>query len=166
MRHGLVGALLLLSVSVAQAAEPVKIGSLVTGFIETMPVKEGDVVARGDLLFRVDMSAWKARRAELAAQVALRKAQLEDAQRDLAEQQDLYDRTVLASRALQRTQTRVAIAKAQLQAAQAALRAHQAWKRYYEVRAPFKARVKAIQTPAGSTVYRENTPVMLLEPAS
>ncbi len=164
MKRGLLGAALLLSAAMTLAAEPVRVGALVTGMIEAMPVKAGEVVKRGALLFRVDMAMWKARRAELAAQVALRKAQLEDAQRDLAEQQDLYDRTVLATRALQRTQTKVAIAKAQLQAAQAALKGHLAWRRYYEVHAPFKARIKQILAPEGSTVYRENTPVMLLEP--
>jgi len=31
------------------------------------------------------------------------------------------------------------------------------------VRAPFKARIGQILAPAGSTVYRENTPIMTLE---
>ncbi len=164
MIRGLIGGVLLLSATLTLAAEPAKIGALVTGMIDTMPVKVGDVVKPGTLLFRVDMARWKARRAELAAYVALRKAELEDAQRNLDEQQDLYDRTVLAARALQRTQTKVAIAQARLKAAQAALQVHLAWKRYYEVRAPFKARIKQILAPVGSTVYRENTPVMTLEP--
>ncbi len=135
-------------------AQEVIIRALVDGAIVSQAVQPGQSVARGSLLMVVDPAAWQAQVKAAVAEVEQARLKLKDAELDLQEKQDLYDRTVLAKRELQRMQTRHALAEQTLKAAEARLQALRAQERYYRIRAPFAAKVVRVYAPLGSTVYR------------
>ncbi len=160
MRFGLLMGLLIW----AQAlwAAELLLSALVDGQVVRQVAAVGQSVKKGQLLLVIDPARWRAQREALQARVAQRRAELEDATLDLREAQDLYDRTVLAKRQLQRRELVHARAQAALTEAQAALKAHEAMRRYYWVRAPRAGRLKTLHAPAGKVVYR-GSPLLVLE---
>jgi multidrug resistance efflux pump len=145
-------------------AQAVTLGALVSGQVVMQKVKAGQRVKKGQLLMVIDPARWKANKLHLEAVLLQQQAELEEIKRDWIEAKDLYDRAVLPKREWQRTQTRLTIAQAQVDAARARLKAHVALQKYFYIRAPFAGKVKEIWAPLGSTVYQENTPLLKLEP--
>jgi multidrug resistance efflux pump len=93
--------------------------ALMGGQVVQQKVRAGETVKAGQLLLVIDPARWQARVAGAKAQVKARQAELEDARLDLAEAEDLYERTVLSKRALQRAQKKVRVAEAALAQARA-----------------------------------------------
>ncbi len=82
-----------------EAVLEVEISSEIVSKIEEMPVEEGDVVSRGDLLCRLDnryllaeMESANARIAQIKSAIVQAEAELEKAERDLARQITLSER--------------------------------------------------------------------------
>jgi HlyD family secretion protein len=97
----------------------VKISPEVAGEIIEMPVKEGNVVKRGDLLVRIKPDLYKAQyeqnEANLAAAKTIAvqsKAQLEKAQDDLNRAKDLYAKTLISDSDFKATTTAMEVAQA------------------------------------------------------
>lgn len=147
--------------SLAALAETVTVHALVDGQIVKQNVKEGDRLVPNQVMFVIDPSRWQAKIKRLQAQVAERRIRMEDLKRDLDEKQDLYDRTVLAKRPLQRAQAAYDIAKAQWQQAKAELEEAQAWRKYYYVPAPHSSIVNRIYFPKGTNVFRGSALIKL-----
>lgn len=135
-------------------AQEVIIRALADGAIVRQAAKVGQKVHKGALLVVIDPASWQAKVVEAKALVEQAQLKLQDAELDLREKQDLYDRTVLAKRELQRMQTRHELARQALKAAEARLQALRALERYYRIRAPYGAKVVRVYAPLGSTVYR------------
>lgn len=147
-------------------AQPVWSGELVlqalmSGQIVQQKVRAGEAVKAGQLLLVIDPAQWQARVAGAKAQVKARQAELENDRLDLAEAEDLYDRTVLSKRALQRAQKKVIVAEAALAQAQAALRRLEAQKKYFYIRAPRPGTIKAVKAPQGATALYGTVLVVL-----
>lgn len=145
------------------SAQTATIGSLVAGQITQLNVEEGQSVKQGAVLLRVDQQLYQAKLDYLKAEVELKQAQYNDAKIELDQGLDLYDRTVTSKRTLDAAQLQHDLAEASLAKAKAELKMAQAWSKYYTVRAPYAAKVVRIHTPLGSTVYKENTPMIDLE---
>ncbi len=143
-------------------AQPLLINALVEGQVVKQSVSEGAQVRKGQLLLVIDPEGWKARERALQAAVMARKAELEDARLDLDEARDLFDRTVLSKRALQRAEKKHALARARLTQAQAELAQHRALKKYHYVRAPVSGQVQDLRVQPGSIVFK-GSPLMALE---
>ncbi|GAB6034399.1 efflux RND transporter periplasmic adaptor subunit [Galenea microaerophila] len=153
----------LLLFSLTSLAQTVQIGALVSGQVVKVYVKPQQVVDKGQKLLEIDSEAYHARLERLQAQLAQEELKLTDAKIELEKQKDLYDRTVTAKRKLEKTQLAYDLQKQKVKAASAAVKAHQAWQKYYHIVAPVNGRIIKIFAPQGSTVYRENTPLMSLE---
>lgn len=142
----------------------VKIGALVAGQVSNVFVKEGQTVKKGQKLLNLDASRYQAKLALFKAQANLAKANLDDAKIELDQALDLYDRTVTSKRSLDASQLRFDIAKATYDKAQAELALQKSWSKYVYIKSPINAKVLKILTPIGSTVYKENTPMIELQP--
>lgn len=154
--------LVLTSVSVVHAAE-VKIGALVSGQIDEVNVKAGQSVKAGQVLLTIDMRRYQAKLHALEAEIKYREVALADATIEYEQVEDLYERAVIARRPYDRAKVDYEMAQQALNQAQAELRYHQAWFDYFEVKAPVNGKVKSLAVQKGSTVYKENNPLIVLE---
>ncbi len=144
-------------------AQTLVVGSLVSGQVMQVLHSEGSQVKKGDLILVIDDRDYQARLGMLAAERDRAAAIFADAEIEMANIEDLFDRTVIAKRPYQQAQRDFAVAKANLAIAEAKLTAHQAWLSYYHVRAPQQGRIIQLTVSAGSTVFQENQPLFELE---
>lgn len=120
--------------------ETVDLRPRVSGYIDEVAFEEGELVQAGDLLFQIDPRPYKAREQAARAELALANSQLE-----LARSEAGRAKTLLESRAISREeydQRNAALmsARAQVQAAQAALDTAELDLQYTRVTAPVSGR--------------------------
>lgn len=144
-------------------AKSIQVGALVSGQVVKVFFNEGDAVKKGELLIMIDDRVYKAELARLKAERDRVAAIFADEEIEMANIEDLFDRTVIAKRPYQQALRNFAVAKANLAIAQAALDAHQAWFDYYYVVAPKNGVIKSLAVGQGSTVFKENDPLFELE---
>ena len=101
--------------------QDVRVSALVAGRIADLPVAEGDRVAAGQVIARLDDSPYsdQLKQAEAAEQQA--KANLENAQLSFTRNQDLFQRGIAARKDLEDARTQQSVAEAALHQAEAAL---------------------------------------------
>jgi len=153
----------LMLVSSFALADNVAIGALVAGQVTKVYVEEGQTVKAGSMLLEIDNQAHQAKLAYLKAEQTLQQAKYADAKIELEQALDLYDRTVTARRTLDGAQLQHDVALGTLNKAKAKLQMEQAWSKYYQIKAPISGKVAKIYAPEGSTVYKENSPLIDLE---
>lgn len=144
-------------------AGTVKIGALVSGQVSQQFVQEGQMVKKGDRLLTLDATRYQAKLRVLQAQQLVQQVKLADARVELDQALDLYERTVTSKRTLDAAQLAYDIAKAAADKATSEVVLHQAWSQYVYLKAPLDAKVTKIHAPIGTTVYKENTPLIELE---
>lgn len=144
-------------------ADTIKIGALVAGQVSKVYIEEGQTVKKGDRLLNLDANRFQAKLNSLQAQQTLQKAKLADAQIELDQALDLYDRTVTSKRTRDAAQLAYDVANATYQQAQAEVALHQAWSKYIYITAPVSGKVSKIHAPMGTTVYKENSLLIELE---
>ena len=126
-------------------------------------VKAGESVKAGQALITLDDRRYRAKLAALDAEVRYRELALADAKIEFEQQQDLFDRTVIARRAFERAKLDYDMAEQAHNRAKADLAIHQAWSDYIYIKAPVAAKVKALAVARGTTVYDENQLLIVLE---
>lgn len=144
-------------------AQTIQIGALVAGQVTQVAVKPGQHVKKGQLLLKIDDTRYQAKLRSMTALFEMAKLKLADQKINLDQALDLYDRTVTATRERDAAQLAYNLANQTYLKAKADLEYYQAWARYFVVKAPVNARVKKINAPTGTTVYKENTPLIQLE---
>lgn len=124
-------------------SQRVELSPRVSGIVREVSVNAGDKVKKGQILLALDAAVYQAGVAEGRAAVAGRTEEVAEARRDLVRTQELYDRTVISTSELDQAKLRLARAKAQLDGAQARLKAE--WQNLADsvLRAPFDAVVVA-----------------------
>jgi RND family efflux transporter MFP subunit len=142
------------------------VSAQITGALTEVLIEEGERVAAGQVLARLDDTAQRAVLAQSAAQVQAAqalllqyKAQLAQARRDLKRNQDLIDRHLVSQQALETAATQVETLQAQVAAqlkqvdlAQASVRGAQVQLDYTIVRAPFSGVITAKAAQPGEIV--------------
>jgi len=144
-------------------ADKVSIGALVAGQVTQVYVEEGQTVKVGTVLMQIDAQAHKATLKLLQAEVDLQQAQFKDAKVELDQALDLFDRTVTSKRTLDAAQLQHDMALSSLNKAKAQLQVEQAWSKYYRIKSPINGKVEKIHAPLGSTVFKENSPLIDLQ---
>lgn len=144
-------------------AQTVKIGALVAGQVIEVHVKEGQHVKKGQLLMKIDDTRYQAKLRSMEASLQMAKLKLADQKINLDQALDLYDRTVTATRERDTAQLAYDLANQTFEKAKADLAYYQAWARYFVIKAPVSGRIKKIDAPTGTTVYKENTPLIQIE---
>jgi len=142
------------------------VSAQITGALTQVLIEEGERVAAGQVLARLEDTAYRAALAQSDAQVraaqallAQYRAQLAQAQRDLKRNQDLIDRHLVSQQALETADTQVRSLEAQVdsqtkqvEVSEAARRGAQVQLDYTTVRAPFAGVVTAKAAQVGEIV--------------
>ncbi len=121
------------------------------GPVETVAVREGDRVARGDLLVQVDPALAAARVTADRAAAECTRAQLEQARRDLA-RMERVDAAVMAPAEVERQRAQAATLEAQVASQDAAARQASVELERHRVRAPFAGVVALRRVDPGDWV--------------
>lgn len=144
-------------------ADEIRVGALVSGQVTEVLVKVGQQVKAGELVLKIDDRHYQAKLKALKAEVAYRKAAREDSQIEYDQTLDMFDRTVIARRPLERAKLDLELAEQSLLKAQGELEMHQAWRDYYYVKAPVNGEIKSLAVGQGATVFGENEALFIIE---
>lgn len=134
------------------ALQTVDLRAQVTSTVREVHIREGQNVARGDLLFSLDARAEEANLRKAEAQVEKDKADLASAARNLERQRELFTQKFISQAALDTAQNGVDTLKGQLAVDSAAIESARVARAYMEIRAPFSGRTGAIPVRPGSLV--------------
>lgn len=139
------------------APESVELRPRVSGYIDKVAFKEGELVLRGDLLFEIDPRPYRARERAAAAQLTQAQSEL-----TLAESQATRAEQLLASRAISREEfdrrkSEQASARAAVSAAAAELESARLDLEYTKVIAPISGRVGRAQVTRGNLASANQT---------
>lgn len=136
------------------------------GVVEEVAVSAGQHVGKGDLLLRMDQREAKANLLQTRARVAQARVEGEDAERELARAQELFDRGLIAIEELKDAQLKQVAATAEEEAAKAAEAAAAVALERTELRAPFDGIVVARNAWNGAVIYKtlQQEPLILFAP--
>lgn len=124
----------------------------IPGILTTLTVREGDMVAKGQVIGRIVDSQLGYQAGAFGAQVAAAQAQAAQAQGELSRVRFLYQNGVYAKARLEQAEAAAAAANAQIRATQAQQSAVGAVAGQGAVTAPASGRVLRADVPAGSPV--------------
>ena len=130
----------------------VEVRSRVSGFIDKLHFRDGQIVAVGDLLFTIDQRPFEIAVESAKAEVARNKAQV-----DLADLQVQRGASLISSRTItdadyDQRKANLQIARAQLKTAEAAVRQAELNLEWTEVRAPIAGRISDRKVDAGNLI--------------
>ena len=134
------------------AIQTVDLRAQVTSTVAQVHIREGQNVAKGDLLITLDSRAEEANLRKAQAQVEKDKADLATAARNLERQRELYTQKFISQAALDVAQNQVDTLNGQLAVDTAAAEAMKVARAYTEIRAPFAGRTGTINVRPGSLV--------------
>ena len=134
------------------AVDSVEIRARVSGYLEKVGFKDGQIVKQGDLLFIIDRRPFEATLAQARANLAQARANLAFATSDLARASQLVrDRTITEQTFDQRTQAK-SVAEASVAAQEAAVRQAELDIQFTELRAPVTGRIGDRRVSEGNLV--------------
>jgi len=134
------------------ALQSVDLRAQVTSTVLDVHFREGQTVAKGDLLFTLDARAEEANMRKAEAQIEKDKADLATAKRNLERQQELFRQKFISQSALDTVQNQVDTLTGQLAVDNAAMESTRVARAYMVIRAPFAGRTGTIGVRAGSLV--------------
>jgi RND family efflux transporter MFP subunit len=142
------------------SVQTVELRAQVTSTVREVHIREGQNVAKGDLLFSLDARAEEANLRKAEAQIEKDKADLATAKRNLERQQELFRQKFISQAALDTVQNTVDTLTGQLAVDTAALESSRVSRAYMEIRAPFTGRTGTISLRAGSLVQPGGAPLV------
>lgn len=134
------------------AAESVEIRARVAGTLERVHFREGQRVARGDLLFTIDPRPFQAEVSRAEAQRAAARSQVELARSELARAEPLLALQGVSAQEIDQLRAAVRNGDATVQAAEAALQVAQLNLSYTRITAPIGGRTSRTLLTAGNLV--------------
>jgi RND family efflux transporter MFP subunit len=145
-----------------EAVASVEVRARVSGFIDKIDFRDGQIVKVGDPLFTIDKRPY-----EIAVDVAEAEVARNKAQVDLAELQVGRGASLIASRTITEAEqdsrkSTLAVARAQLKSAEAALRNAQLNLEWTNVTAPIAGRISDRKVDAGNLISGGQTGATLL----
>jgi membrane fusion protein, multidrug efflux system len=149
-----------------QAVDTIQLRPRVSGYVDSVHFKEGAIVRKGDLLFRIDPRPYQAEVDRLNANLAEAKANQVLAQANGERAQRLLEQHAIAKEEADRQQTAAQSAKAQVASTTAALDAAKLNLGFTEIRAPIDGRVSNALVTPGNLVTSSDvlTSVVSIDP--
>lgn len=135
-----------------KAVDKVDLRARVTGFLQERRFAEGQDVQQGDLLFVIEKAPYQAEVDQQKAAVAKAQAAVTNAASQLARARDLARNQNIAQSTVDARQAEEGQARAELLAAQAALRAAEINLGYTDIRAPIAGRIGQANITVGNLV--------------
>ena len=134
------------------AVDAVEVRARVSGYLDTIHFKDGQLVKKGDLLFTIDRRPFEASLAQAEATLSQARANLAYAEADLQRGQGLVRGNTITQQTFdQRTQAK-RVAEASVKAQEAALRQATLDLEFTELRAPVAGRIGDRRVSAGNLV--------------
>jgi len=140
------------------AVDAVEIRARVSGYLEKVHFKDGELVKAGDLLFTVDQRPFNAALDQAKADLARAKAALDLAVADLKRAQDLIGRQTISEQVYEQRIQAKRSGDAQVAAAEAALRNAELNLEFTELRAPVAGRIGDRRVSPGNLVIGGSQP--------
>lgn len=122
------------------------------GQIVEVLFKEGDAVAAGDVMFRLDDRLVRAQINQAEAQINRDQASLKDAEATLARRESLIANRVVTEAALDQARYAVQGLKASIEVSKALLESQRTQLDYLTIRAPISGRTGSLNAKVGATV--------------
>jgi len=135
-----------------EAMDNVEVRPRVSGFIDKIHFKDGDMVEAGAILFTIDKRPFEITLAASQAEMANAKAQVKLQNAEVARAKPLERKKLLATSELEKRQAGLATARAQVQAAEASIRSAKLNLEWTEVRAPISGRLSDAKVDVGTLV--------------
>jgi multidrug efflux system membrane fusion protein len=135
-----------------EALATVAVKPRVDGQIVEVGFSEGDLVAKDQVLFRLDDRLVRAQIRQAEANIAKDQANLKDAEQILERREALVDKRIVSEAATETARMAVQSLKASIAAGQALLDAQKTQLDYLTIRAPITGRTGSMTAKLGSTV--------------
>jgi membrane fusion protein, multidrug efflux system len=142
---------------VIKALQEVELRAQVNGYITGVHFQEGERVKRGQRLYSIDQQQSEASYQQAQANLAVQEANLERAKRDVERYRELDKQDAIAKQQLDYAEATYAAAQKQVDAAKAAVRGVQTNVRYANIVAPFDGTIGISQVRLGSAVMPGQT---------
>ena len=135
-----------------QAINTVQLVARVAGYLEEVLFRDGQMVKKGELLFRIQQDTYQNELQQAEGQILLQTAQLEYAQKELLRYTNLLQQKAASPETVDNWQFQLDSARANLKVAEAARNLAQLNLDYTEVRAPFDGRIDRRLVDPGNLV--------------
>ena len=135
-----------------EAVASVEVRARVSGFIDKLHFRDGQVVNVGDLLFTIDKRPYEIAVESAEAEVARNKAQVELAELQVKRGASLISSRTITDAEYDQRKANLDIAKAQLKSAEAAVRQAELNLDWTDVRAPLAGRISDRKVDAGNLI--------------
>lgn len=140
-----------------EAAETAALRPRVSGYIEEVAFEEGELVEAGDLLFQIDPRPYQARAQAARAELALARSRLQLADSEARRARSLLESRAISQEEHDQRQAAQLGARAQLDAALAALESAELDLAYTRVTAPFSGRTGRALVTRGNLANADQT---------
>jgi len=147
----------------ARAVNRIEVRARVRGYLIEQAFADGERVAAGDLLFRIDPKPFEAALSEARGQLARARALAIRAEQDLRRAQDLFDQNVVSRARLDERRADRDARAAEVAAAEADVRAAELDLSYCTVRAPIAGRIGRALVDVGNLVGESGQDTLLAE---
>jgi RND family efflux transporter MFP subunit len=141
----------------------IDLSSRVVGYIKRLEVREGDKVAKGQVLVQIDPSDINEAIKQAQASAAAARDDLDDATRDVEKYETLSDKGFLATETLRKAKVRREIARSTLAKAESALGQAKAQLTYADIASPADGVVVARSHNPGE-LAATGIPILTIEP--
>ena len=145
-----------------EAVASVEVKARVSGFIEKINFKDGQIVQPGDLLFTLDKRSFEIAVESAKADVAKADAQVEQTGADVERAEPLLKNRTISGQVYDTRRANLGIAQASKQSAEAALKSAQLNLEWTEVRASIGGRVSDKKVDVGTLVSGGSAPTTTL----
>jgi membrane fusion protein, multidrug efflux system len=135
-----------------ESVEQVDVRARVSGFIEKVHFRDGQMIKQGDLLFSIDRRPYELTAEASKAEVARTRAQVSLAENEVERAEGLTRNQTITARDLDTRKSNLNVARAQQAAADANLKAAQLNLDWTDVRAPIAGRISNRRVDAGNLI--------------
>jgi len=139
------------------ALNQVELRPQVSGYITGIFFKDGDKVSKGQKLYSIDQQQYEANYQQAQANLAVQQTNLVKAQKDADRYHELEKQDAIAKQQVDYADAALAAAQKQVEAAQANVRAVQTAVRYSTIYAPFNGTIGISQVKMGAPVSAGQT---------
>ncbi len=136
----------------AQVGAQVKIGAQATGVLDSVPVKVGDHVKKGDLIAQIDSRELRSRISEAQANLRLEEAKLEYMEKNLPRKQSLVRQKLEAQDSLDIAYQDAEMARHSVSSSRAKLQTLQVQLSYTKIYSPIDGVVSQVAAQEGETI--------------
>jgi membrane fusion protein, multidrug efflux system len=135
-----------------EAREQVEVRARVSGFVEKIHFRDGQLIKKGDLLFTIDQRPYRLSVDAARADIARAKAQVSLADNEVERAEGLTRNQTITVRDLDQRKSNLAVARAGQQASEANLKIAELNMEWTEVRAPIDGRISDKRIDVGNLI--------------